>query len=499
MVPEINSTDANVDVLIIGAGISGINAGYRIHEAFPQWSYTILEAREELGGTWSLFQFPGIRSDSDLHTFGFPWDPWTEDRPIADGPSILKYMKTVVAKHGIDKHIKYEHRATKLEWSSGNQRWTAEVIANGTKKKYVSKFVFVGTGIFDYNEGQPSTIPGIENFEGTVAHPQFWPSDLDYDNKRIIIIGSGATAITLLPALTDRASFVTMLQRSPSYLFTPPSNDPVDNLIRKFCPTRWMYKVLRWKYIVGFMVIYNFSIWFPEAAKKLLRQSTESQLPSNIPFDPHFVPKYNPWEQRMCVAPHGDFFAALRSGNADIVTDHIDMVDKAGIVLKSGGRLDTDIIVTATGLKLTVFGQLEIVVDGRTIDHSDKFTWRGSALQDVPNFFFAFGYTNASWTLGADTATLLFLRVMKEMQDRGVQCMVPTMESPHAIKEVPWLNLNSNYIQRAVKDRRLPKAGDIAPWKPRSSYIQDYLSLSWGSEVTAGLKFGPQPYSQNVA
>lgn len=496
MASKTQTPETNVDVLVIGAGISGINAGYRIQEAFPQWSYTILEGREELGGTWSLFQYPGIRSDSDLHTFGFPWDPWTEERPIADGPSILKYTKTVAAKHGIDQHIKYHHSVTKLEWASEEQRWTIEVTAHGTEKKtYFSKFVFVGTGLYDYQEGLRSTIPGIENFEGTVVHPQFWPPDLDYDNKKMVIIGSGATAITLLPSLIDRAAFVTMLQRSPSYLYTAPEHDPLDNLIRRFCPDRWVYKTLRWKYILGFLVFYKFSTRFPEAAKKFLRKSTESQLPANVPFDPHFVPNYNPWDQRMCITPHGDFFAALRTGKSDIVTDHIDTVDKTGIILKSGARLDADIIVTATGLKLLLFGKVKIVVDGKPIDYSDKFVWKGSALQDVPNLFFAFGYTNASWTLGADVATMLFLRVVKEMQKRGVQCIVPTIQTPGSVKEVPWLNLSSNYVQRVVKERRLPKAGDIAPWKPRSSYIQDYLPLVWGSDVTAGLRFGPPPHA----
>lgn len=492
MPSKTQTQEPSVDVLIIGAGIGGINAAYRIQESFPQWSYTILEAREELGGTWSLFQYPGIRSDSDLHTFGFSWDPWTEERPIADGPSILKYMKTVAAKHGIDKHIQYHHYVTSIEWRSEKQCWTVEVIVPGTEKKtYFSRFVFVATGLFDYEEGQRSTIPGIENFEGTVVHPQFWPQDLDYDNKRMVIIGSGATAVTLLPSLVDRAAFVTMLQRSPSYLFTTPEHDPVDNMIRRICPTRWVYHALRWKYILRFLIVFKFSRCFPDATKKLLRKSTESQLPENVPFDPHFVPTYNPWDQRMCITPQGDFFAALKTGKSDIVTDHIDTIDKTGIILKSGARLDTDIIVTATGLKMLLFGKIRIVVDGKQVNYSDKFVWKGAALQDVPNLFFVFGYTNASWTLGADTTTLLFMQVLKEMRKRGAQSVVPTLEKTESVKEVPFLNLSSNYIQQAAKERRLPKTGDVAPWKPRSGYIQDRLSLAWGSGVMAGLRFDP--------
>ncbi|KAL4755709.1 flavin-containing monooxygenase [Aspergillus foveolatus] len=465
--------------MVIGAGISGINASYRIKEAFPGLSYTILEARNELGGTWSQFQYPGIRSDSDLHTFGFPWDPWTEERPIADGPSILSYLKAVAAKHGIAEHIEYDHRVTKVEWTSQEQRWTIDVMVNGMEKEktYSALFIFMGTGLFDYEEGQSSPIPGIENFEGTVVHPQFWPADLEFDDKKTVIVGSGATAITLLPSLVDRAAAVTMLQRSPTYLYTTPEHDPVDGLIRRLCPTRWVYKALRWKYILGFLLFFKFSTYFPNAAKKFLRQSIESQLPANVPFDPHFVPSYNPWEQRLCVTPQGDFFASLRTGKADIVTDHIDTVDRAGIVLKSGCRLDTDMIVTATGLKMLLFGKIEILVDGEPVDYPDKFAWKGAALQDVPNFFFAFGYTNASWTLGADTSTMLFLRVVREMDRRGVRCVVPMLQDPGFVKEVPWLNLSSNYVVRAAKEKRLPKGGDTAPWKPRSSYIQDYLPL----------------------
>lgn len=489
------SEEVNVDILIIGAGISGINAAYLIQESFPQLSYTILEARDEIGGTWSLFQYPGIRSDSDLHTFGFPWDPWVEDRAIADGPSILNYIKNVAARHGIDKHIQYRRSVTELEWGSKKQRWTVNATVDDTKKTvYTSRFIFMGTGLFDYNEGLRSSIPGIENFQGKVVHPQFWPQDLEYKDKRIVIIGSGATAVTLLPSLSERAAHVTMLQRSPGYYYTTPENDPIDNIIRKWCPARWKYQALRWKYIIGFFIFYRYTILFPEATKKWLRKTTECQLPGNISYDPHFVPSYNPWEQRMCVTPQGDFFRALRSGNADIVTDHIDTVDKDGIILKSGGRLDTDIIITATGLKMLLFGHIKIIVDGKRIDHSEKFVWRGAGLQDVPNFFFAFGYTNASWTLGAEMATILFVRVMKEMQKRSTGFVVPTVEEPECVKEVPWLNLSSNYIQRAAKERMLPKAGNIAPWKPRSSYVQEYLPTKWG-DVMTGLKLGPPYYT----
>lgn len=485
-----------MDVLIVGSGVSGINAAYRIQESFPRMSYAVLESRNEIGGTWSLFKYPGIRSDSDLHTFGFPWDPWTEERSIADGPSILKYMKTVATKHGIDKHIKYHHVVNKIEWSSKKQRWTVHVTVNDdTEATYISQFIFMGTGLFDYHEGLPALIPGIQNFRGTVVHPQFWPPDLQYENKKIVIIGSGATAVTLLPNLNEKAAHVTMLQRSPGYFYSLPAPDPVDDFIRRWCPKTLVYKALRWRYILGFFFIYNFATLFPEATKKGLRKSTEAQLPKHIPYDPHFVPSYKPWQQRMCITPEGDFFRALRTGNSDIVTDHIERVDNAGIVLKSGGRLDADIIITATGLKMQLFGRISIFVDGKPIDHSTKFVWRGSWLQDVPNFAFAFGYTNASWTLGAETSTVLFIRLIKEIQKRGARFATPTIARSGDVQEVPWLNLNSNYIQKAIKNRQLPKAGNIAPWKPRSSYLQEFWWNKWGN-ITAGLKFGSANSSQ---
>lgn len=481
----------DTDILIVGSGVSGINAAGRIQQLLPSLSYKILEARHEAGGTWSLFKFPGIRSDSDLYTFGFPWEPWSENRPIADGASILNYIKRAAEKHGIDKHIRYAHKVTKMDWSSKQQRWTVHVsVGDSAKTTYTARFVFMGTGLYDYQQGLKSTIPEIQNFQGTVVHPQFWPEDLDYDDKRIAIIGSGATAVTLLPSLTEKAAHVTMIQRSPGYYYSTPARNLIDDLIRRWFPSTWVHHLLRWKYIVGFFAMYEFATRMPEATKRRLRKDVEPQLPANIPYEPHFVPSYNPWEQRLCVTPQGDFFRALRTGRSDIVTDHITTVDETGIVLKSGRRIDADIIVTATGLQMELFGKVSISVDGEPIDHSTKFAWRGSWLQDVPNLAFAFGYTNASWTLGADVSTLLFVRMVEEIGKREKTYAMPMLDQPLDVEEVPWLNLNSSYIQKAAQEKKLPKAGNVAPWKPRSSFIQESLLNKW-IDVTAGMAFGP--------
>ena len=479
----------NLDILVVGAGISGINMGYRIQEGLPEMSYAILEGRAEMGGTWSLFKFPGIRSDSDLHTFGFPWDPWTENRAVADGPSILRYMKMVSEKPGIDKHIKYHHMVNKLEWKSDQQRWIVEVTVNGTEKKvFYSRFVVMGTGYYDYNEGLVSTIPGIENYKGTIVHPQFWPENLDYEDKKVVMIGSGATAVTILPAMADKVSHITMLQRSPGYFISLPQQDPLDVLINSWCPARWRRQLIRWKYMWMGWLMFQFCTWFPEAGKKMLRKGTQMQLPDSIPYDPHFIPSYDPWQQRMCLTPQGEFFKALHKGKADIVTDHIETMDDKGILLKSGKRLDADIVITATGLKVQLFGSAKVVIDGQPLDLASKFVWKGALMQDVPNFCFVFGYTNMSWTLGADATSLLFARLVRGMQNRGQTTVIPTIEKPGSIGEVPYLNLNSTYITKAEECKVMPKGGDSGPWKPRRNYFKDYYNAKWG-DITTGLQF----------
>lgn len=506
MATNVPDSDNRFDVIIIGAGISGVDAAYRLQEGIPDYSYAILEGRSEMGGTWSLFKYPGIRSDSDLHTFGFPWDPWAEDRAIADAPSILRYIKSAAAKHGIDQHVKYQHQVQKMEWKSDRQHWILNVLVHGTETKtFYARQLLMGTGYYDYTQGLNTEIPGLENFNGKVVHPQFWPEDLDYTDQKVIIIGSGATAVTLLPAMNEKAGRVTMLQRSPSYFLPVPLVEPIDVLIRRWAPAKWAHQIVRIRFILVGYLFFSFCRLFPNAAKKLLRKGTESELPKNIPFDPHFVPSYLPWEQRMCITPGktsqreepisfakpvtgGDFFAALRTGKSDVVTDHIDTVTESGIKLKSGRTLDADIIVTATGLKVSFGGGAEILIDGEPLVLHDKHVWNGAMLQDVPNLTFTFGYTSASWTLGADVTAQLWVRLLQTIRRQGMTSVVPKINDPSRVKEAPLLNLNSNYIKAAENSKLLPKGGNVAPWKPRTSYLQDYWKAKWG-DITTSLQF----------
>ncbi|KAH6672440.1 putative FAD-containing monooxygenase EthA [Halenospora varia] len=435
------ATARDFDVIIVGAGISGINAAYRVQTEVPDYSYTILESRNVIGGTWDLFRYPGIRSDSDLHTFGFPWRPWLEDKAIADGTSIRNYLRECAEAFGIDKRIQYHHKLLASDWSVDEQRWCLNTESNGQKKDFTARFVIFATGYYDYYTPLQASIPNISSFKGTTIHPQFWPEDLDYTNKKIIVIGSGATAVTLLPVLAQKAA--------------------------KEC------------------------------------------LPSNVPVDPHFNPSYNPWEQRLCICPDGDFFDALKSGKADVVTDTIETITETGIRTKSGKTLDADIIVTATGLKMMLAGGAKLTVDNKAIDLAEHFLWKNTMVENIPNAAIIVGYTNASWTLGSDTAALLICRLLKYMRKHHLSSAAPSLGSgakakingsatPGAgektvlygewkgMKEMSILNLSSTYIEKAKGI--LPKAGSKGPWKPRSNYFVD----SWGAvfgNLTKGLKF----------
>ncbi|EXJ85206.1 hypothetical protein A1O3_05881 [Capronia epimyces CBS 606.96] len=481
--------DNSFDVIIIGAGISGINAAYRLQEGIPDYSYAILEARPEMGGTWSFFKYPGIRSDSDLHTFGFAWDPWKEDRSIADAASILKYLKATAERHGIDKHVKYRHQVESMDWSTEKQHWQLVVTVDGTDKRtFYARQILMGTGYYDYGRGLNTNIPGIDNFKGTVVHPQFWPEDLDYTDKKVVIIGSGATAVTLLPSMTEKAKSVTMLQRSPSYFLPVPLVVPVDQFIKKIFPESWAYQIVRIRFLVVSFLFIQFCRLFPKQGIKVLRAATEKELPSNIPFEPHFVPRYLPWQQRMCITPGGDFFAALRTGKADVVTDTIETITPTGIQLKSGSSLDADIIITATGLKVRFGGGAKILVDGEPYQIHQKYVWRGALLQDLPNFAFVFGYTDASWTLGADAAAQLWVRLLKTARANNMTSMVPRVGEKEVITEKPLLNLNSTYIRAAEQEKLLPKAGAQGPWLFRSSYWKEIWHAKFG-DIQTGLQF----------
>ncbi|OBT53964.1 hypothetical protein VE04_05797 [Pseudogymnoascus sp. 24MN13] len=480
-----NSKPTDFDVVIIGAGISGINAAKRVQTALPGCIYTILESRGTIGGTWDLFQYPGIRSDSDLYTFGFPWRPWLEKKSIADGASIKKYMVESAAEYDIGKHIQFHHKLVGADWSSTNQSWSLTVDANGEKRHLRGRFLIFGAGYYDYEVPLEANIPGIDNFKGTKIHPQFWPEDLDWSGKKIVIIGSGATAVTLLPNLADKALKVTILQRSPTYVITRPSVDSWEWFLRSFFPAFIANRAVRIKNLLELFLMFHFCRAFPSMATALIKDATEKELPNSIPHDPNFKPSYNPWEQRLCICPDGDFYEALRKGNGDIVTDTIRTVTETGILTAGGKTLDADIIVTATGLKMTFAGGSMVSINGIPVKFSDKYMWKGSLVQDLPNAAFVMGYTNASWTLGADATAQLVCRIMRYMKSKGIATVTPRVQDDSEIHSESIMNLKSTYIREGLNV--LPKGGDVGPWKRRSNYFMDLWNAKFGG--FSGLEF----------
>jgi cation diffusion facilitator CzcD-associated flavoprotein CzcO len=478
------------DVIIIGAGISGIDVAYRLQTQIPEYAYAILEARDALGGTWDLFRYPGVRSDSDLHTFGFPWRPWPERCATANGASIIKYVKESAAEYGIDDHVQFRKKLTAANWSSDQQSWQLTVDADGEKEIYHSKFLIMGSGYYDYHNPRSTIIPGIKNFKGTVVHPQFWPEDLDFTDKKVAIIGSGATAITLLPSIAEKATLVTMLQRSPSYVASRPTSDALESFFRKWLPKRLSYFLNRWKNILQGILIVQWCMAYPKFARAAIKKATMKQLPPTIPHNPHFEPAYDPWRQRFCVSPNGDFFAALRAGKGTVVTDTIKTMTSDRIVLSSGQELEADIIVTATGLKVLLAGGALISVNNEVARLCEKFIWKGTMLQDLPNTFFLIGYTNASWTLGADASALLICRIMRDMISRGMTSVVPRVgeEDEKGMKAMQVLDLSSTYLQEQGAREQMPKAGDRGPWRPRNNYLRDYWNARFGG-IREGLVY----------
>lgn len=480
------------DVLIIGAGISGVNTAYRLHTSLPNHSYLILEDRAALGGTWDLFQYPGIRSDSDLYTFGFPWHPWKKANPIADGESITTYMAEAASRYGIDKQILYRHCVKRASWSSEERLWTLQVDAQGVSKYFTARFIVFGTGYYDFNEPLKTEIPKLESFKGPVIHPQFWPKDLDYTDKKVIVVGSGATAVTLIPNLAAKATKVTMVQRSPTYI-VPRSNHVNRSWLNRLLIPGFIY--YRWKWLQAIAMagfFYRYCMRNPAKARAIVLKGMQKELPDNIALDPHFTPRYNPWEQRVCLSPDGDFFQALRSGKADVRTDTIQAVLPEGILLKSGEILEADIIVTATGLKVQMGGNIKIDVDGKGINIPDKFIWRGTMLQDVPNAFLIIGYTNASWTLAADAAAQLICRLIKDLERHRHGAAVPEMETALSTKLVtrPLLDLKATYLDRAKNS--MPLAALQAPWQAHDNYFTDMMISKFGN-LSRGLRFMTPP------
>ncbi len=468
-------TSEHVDVVVVGAGLSGIGAGYHLQTMSPDRSYVILEGRDGLGGTWDLFKYPGIRSDSDMHTLGFSFKPWTEAKSIADGPSILQYLKQTVAQFGIDKNIRYGQLVTKAEWSTDDAQWTVTSTnkATGASNTISCSFLFMCSGYYSYKKGHTPEFAGRERFKGTVVHPQDWPTDLDYAGKRVVVIGSGATAVTIVPSMADKAAHVTMLQRSPTYMVSRPDHDVMANRMRKVLPPKMAYNLTRFKNTWRQQLVYNKTRTDPDKVKQLLLGGIKMELGADYDIAKHFTPAYNPWDQRLCLVPNGDFFKSMREGKASVVTDHITSFTETGIQLASGEHLDADIIITATGLELVTLGEMDFFVDGSQVDFAKTWTYKGFAYSDIPNLASTFGYINASWTLRSDLTAEYVCRLLNHMRKKGVaQCTPRLREQDHNMKERPWIDgFSSGYMQRMM--HRMPRQGDHEPWINPQNYRRD--------------------------
>lgn len=472
-----SSAENCFDVIVVGAGIAGINAAYRLQTELPRSSYAILEARDNIGGTWDTFRYPGVRSDSDVFTYGVPWQPWEQERIFADGASILKYIRDATAQHGIDRHILFGHQMISGSWSSSERRWSLNVDYMDAKTVFSAGFVILCTGYYDHQRPFEAKIPGLPDFRGQVIHPQFWPKDFDYSGKQVVIIGSGATAVTLLPKLAEKAARVTMLQRSPTYILSVPSKNRrtfLDSLL----PAAVVRKIERIKWIVATRMVVLFCRMVPRLARWLLRLSVSHQLPSHIPYAPHFEPRYDPWQQRLCISPDGDFFKCLHTGRADIKTDRIERVTNNRILLSSGEELEADIIITATGLKIQIAGGATFSVDGGVCQISEKYLWNGTMLQDVPNAAYLMGYTNASWTLGVDAKAQFICRLLQYLEKLKLAIVVPKLQGKDKLDEKRLLDLNATYVVRA--ERELPKAAHQKPWQPYDNYLSELLFARYG-------------------
>ena len=468
-------TSEHVDVVVVGAGLSGIGAGYHLQTISPDRSYVILEGRDSLGGTWDLFKYPGIRSDSDMHTLGFSFKPWTEAKSIADGPSILKYLKQTVSQFGIDKHIRYGQLVTKAQWSTDDALWTVTSTnkATGASNTITCSFLFMCSGYYSYKKGHTPEFAGREKFKGLVIHPQEWPTDLDYAGKRVVVIGSGATAVTIVPSMADKAAHVTMLQRSPTYMVSRPDHDVLANRLRKVLPPKMAYNLTRLKNTWRQQLVYNKTRTDPNKVKQLLLGGIQLELGADYDIAKHFTPNYNPWDQRLCLVPNGDFFKSMREGKASVVTDHITSFTETGIQLASGEHLDADIIITATGLELVTLGEMDFFVDGNQVDFAKTWTYKGFAYSDIPNLASTFGYINASWTLRSDLTAEYVCRLLNHMRKKGVaQCTPRLREQDRSMKERPWIDgFSSGYMQRMM--HRMPRQGDHEPWINPQNYRRD--------------------------
>ena len=478
-----------VDVLIVGAGLSGIGAAVHLRKHCPDRSFAIFEGRERLGGTWDLFRYPGVRSDSDMYTLGYAFKPWEQPKAIADGPSILKYVQDTAREHELEHHIRYGLQVQRADWSSADACWTVEAENTGTRQtvRLRCNFLFMCSGYYRYDAGYTPHFEGRDRFTGRIVHPQQWPEDLDYSGQRVLIIGSGATAVTLLPEMAKTAAHVTMLQRSPTWVVARPSEDALANKFRRWLPARLAYGLTRWKRVLLGMYFYNLCQRKPEKVESLLLGGVRAYLGSDYDVQRHFKPRYKPWDQRLCLVPDGDFFLAIRRKKASVVTDQIETFTKKGIKLRSGEELEADLVVTATGLELKVLGGVQISVDGQAVDLATTVSYKAMMYSGVPNLASSMGYTNASWTLKCDLTCEYVCRLLNHMRAQGVRQCTPTLTDPLMPLE-PWSDFSSGYVQRAA--HLFPKRGTRSPWKLKQNYVHDLMTLRHGKVDDGAMVFG---------
>ena len=475
-----NSSTKHFDVIIIGAGLSGIGAACHLRRNCPSKTFAMLEGRSNIGGTWDLFKYPGIRSDSDMHTFSYSFKPWTYDKTISDGATIMKYLNETIDDYELRKHIKFNHWISELSWSSDEDKWTVVGKDNASKEaiQFSCNFLVSGTGYYDYDEGYTPDFKGLEKYQGQFVHPQKWRADIDYENKEVIVIGSGATAITLLPTMAQKTKHVTMLQRSPTYILSMPKHDAFSKFVKRWLPSKTAHSLARWKQVLRQVFFYNLSKKKPKDVRNFIKKEIKKILGTDYDVETHFNPKYDPWDERICACVDNDLFNAINEGKCTIITDHIDSFTQRGILLKSGKELEADLIVSATGLKIKFMGGINIKVNGKAMDPSSLVNYKGMMLQDVPNMVAITGYTNASWTLKADLVGEYFCRLLKHMDKKGLSSCTPTFSDENIATE-PASDLASGYIQRALD--QLPKQGNEYPWKLNQNYIKDMIALRFKS------------------
>lgn len=485
------------DVLIIGAGLSGIGAGAHLRTECPDKTFAILEGRERSGGTWDLFRYPGIRSDSDMFTLGYSFRPWKEQKAIADGPSILNYIRETAREYDLEKEIRYGHKVKRAEWSSNDSFWNVTVETSDGPTQLTTKFIYLCTGYYKYESGFTPDWPGFDDYKGTIVHPQFWPEDLDYTGKDVLVIGSGATAVTLVPAMTDKAAHVTMLQRSPSYIVSMASQDKIANFFRRVFPAEAAYAVSRWKNIIRQAFFYETSKRYPAFMRRLIEKGVRKEL-GDQDLEHHFEPSYNPWDQRVCVVPDADLFEAMKAGKASVLTGNIETFTESGVRLTNGETLKADIVVTATGLNLKIMSGLDLVVDGETVNLSTKMAYKGMMYNDVPNLAQAFGYTNASWTLKCDLTSKYVCRLLKHMDKYGFDVCVARDNDP-TVTRTPVLDFNSTYIVKVLDE--LPSQGSKHPWRLHQNYFKDLSMLRYARLDDGVMEFsraGKKPANSSV-